>query len=85
MSSSTLGRRKNENRLKTDESERLLRIARLFELAVRVLGEEDAARKWLLAPRAVFGSATPLERASTEVGARQVEDVLGRIEFGVYS
>lgn len=82
---STLARRKKEGRLASDESERLLRVGRLFDLAVGTFGDSAAAQHWLNAPRSVLDGETPLERAETEPGARQVEALLGRLEFGVYS
>ena len=81
----TLTRRKKEGRLQTDESDRLLRIGALFDRAVEVLGGEEAANTWLKSPRAALGSRSPLENADTEPGAREVEDLLGRIEHGVFS
>ena len=53
--------------------------------AVEVMESEDNARQWLTSPQVGLGGAVPLEYAETEVGAREVEDLLGRIEFGVYS
>ena len=53
--------------------------------AVEVMESEENARKWLASPQAGLGGAVPLEYAETEVGAREVEDLLGRIEYGVYS
>lgn len=85
ISSSTIARRKKQQRLTADESERLIRFARLFDLAREVFREDEDARRWLKTRRSALGGETPLQRASTEVGARQVEDLLGRIEYGVYS
>ena len=53
--------------------------------AVEVMESEKDARRWLTSPQFGLGGAVPLEYAETEVGAREVEDLLGRIEFGVYS
>ena len=75
----TLTRRKKEGRLKTDESERVLRLAGLYERAIEVYGDEDLARQWFKG----LGGKTPLDFADTEPGAREVEDMLGRIEDGV--
>lgn len=71
--------------LKPDESERILRIGRLYERACEVLGSPEAARRWLDRPLRALGGVVPLEHADTEPGAREVEDVLGRIEHGVFS
>jgi putative toxin-antitoxin system antitoxin component (TIGR02293 family) len=80
----TLTRRKREGRFKTDESERVLRIARIFERAIEVLGTEDLAKQWFQTPVKGLGGKTPLDFADTEPGAQEVEAMLDRIEDGVY-
>lgn len=80
----TLTRRKSEGRFRPDESERLLRLARLFERAVEVMGSEPSAQKWFQSPVKGLGGKTPLEFADTEPGARAVENMLDRIEDGVF-
>jgi len=79
----TLTRRKKEGRFKTGESERVLRIARIFERAIQVLGGENEARRWFHSPVKGLGNKTPLEFADTEPGAQEVEAMLDRIEDGV--
>ena len=85
ISKATLHRRKAAGRLGPAESDRVLRFARLMGKAVEVMESEQNARQWLAAPQFGLGGAVPLEYAETEVGAREVEDLLGRIEQGVYS
>jgi putative toxin-antitoxin system antitoxin component (TIGR02293 family) len=85
ISKATLHRRKAEGKLDAAESDRVIRFARLMGKAVEVLESEDNARQWLTSPQFGLGGAVPLEYAETEVGAREVEDLLGRIEYGVYS
>ena len=85
ISKATLHRRKAAGRLDTSESDRVVRFARLLGKAVAVLEREEHARQWLGSPQFGLGGAIPLEYARTEVGAREVENLLGRIEFGVYS
>ena len=85
ISKATFHRRKAVGRLDQDESDHVLRFARLMGKAVEVMESEDSARKWLTSPQFGLGGAVPLEYAETEVGAREVEDLLGRIEYGVYS
>lgn len=65
-------------------SERLVRLARLYSRVTDVLSDEDLARQWMQTPREVFGGRTPLELARTELGAREVEDLLLRVEHGVF-
>jgi putative toxin-antitoxin system antitoxin component (TIGR02293 family) len=85
ISKATLHRRKAQGRLGPEESDRVLRFARLMGKAVEVMEGEDVARRWLISPQVGLGGAVPLDYAETEVGAREVEDLLGRIEYGVYS
>jgi putative toxin-antitoxin system antitoxin component (TIGR02293 family) len=81
----TLTRRKQEGRLQLAESERLFRFANLFDKAVEVFGDEDRARRWLKTPLKALAGTSPIEYAGTEIGAREVEDLLGRLEHGVFS
>lgn len=85
ISKATLHRRKNEGRLDQAESDRVVRYARLMGKAIGVMETEENARQWLNSPQMGLGGAVPLEYAETEVGAREVENLLGRIEYGVYS
>ena len=86
ISSRTLARRKGEGRLHPDESDRLIRAARIFELTSELFdGDIDSARKWLTAAQPALGGSTPIEYASTEVGAREVESLIGRLEHGIPS
>jgi putative toxin-antitoxin system antitoxin component (TIGR02293 family) len=80
----TLTRRKSEGRFRPDESERVLRIARLFERAVEVIGSEQGAQQWFQSPVKGLGGKTPLEFADTEPGAQEVASMLDRIEDGVF-
>ena len=80
----TLARRKKEGRLQPDESDRLLRLSRITGLALRLFeGDLEAARTWLKTPHRALGGQVPLRFAATGVGAREVENLLGRLEHGV--
>jgi len=81
----TLARRKKEGRLQPTESERLYRLGTLFEKAILVLGDAGAARVWFNTPAPALDGAAPLHFADTEPGAREVEDLLGRLEHGVFT
>jgi putative toxin-antitoxin system antitoxin component (TIGR02293 family) len=81
----TLDRRKKERRLQAVESDRLYRLAQVAARAVEVLGSPQHAALWLRHPNRALGGAVPLELLDTEVGAKQVGQILGRIEHGVYS
>ena len=85
ISKATLHRRKITGRLDAAESDRVVRFARLLGWAASVMESLDNGRRWLTSPQVGLGGAIPLEYAETEVGAREVENLLGRIEYGVYS
>ncbi len=85
ISSTTLTRRKRSGCLSPEESEHVLRIAHLLDLASRVFDALESAADWLRSENLSLGGRTPLEYADTEIGAREVENLLGRIEYGVYS
>jgi putative toxin-antitoxin system antitoxin component (TIGR02293 family) len=82
---STFARRaRSHTKLKSDESDRIVRVARIAALAIGALGREDGLA-WLHEPNRALGNRIPITLLDTEVGARQVEQVLGRIEHGVVS
>jgi putative toxin-antitoxin system antitoxin component (TIGR02293 family) len=82
----TLARRKRAGRLSGPESERLYRLAGLYEKAVSLFeGDASAARDWLRSPNWGLANVSPLTFAASEIGARAVEDLIGRLEHGVYS
>jgi putative toxin-antitoxin system antitoxin component (TIGR02293 family) len=82
----TLVRRRKEGRLSQAESERLYRLSVVFEKAVELHeGKVDEARHWMSTPKAALAGQTPLEMCATEVGAREVEDLIGLLEYGVFS
>ena len=81
----TLGRRKRAGRLTPAESDRLVRIARLTDMVLALMrGDAAAARRWLNTPQDIFDDETPLHRASTETGGREVEQLIGRLRHGVF-
>jgi putative toxin-antitoxin system antitoxin component (TIGR02293 family) len=81
----TLARRKESNRLDGLESERIVRLADIAAHAVTVLGGTEQATRWLTTPNLALGGVVPLTLLDTDVGTRAVDDVLLRVEHGVYS
>ena len=82
LSLRSLQRRRREGRLARYESDRIYRLARIVALAKSSLGDRDAATRWLKRPNRALGGKAPLAVIDTELGARTVENVLGRIAFG---
>ena len=85
MNPRTLQRRMGEGSLDLSESERLWQLSRLFHRAEEVLESRAGALHWFKNPIAALGWATPMAYARTAVGLRELENILGRIEHGVYS
>ncbi len=82
----TLTRRLSQrSRLTAAESDRTVRLARVYANAVEMIGDQQKAVEWLRTPNRALGGERPLDQLDTEVGAREVEDILGRIAYGVYS
>jgi putative toxin-antitoxin system antitoxin component (TIGR02293 family) len=82
----TLTRRMSQESLLTPaESDRTVRMARIYAQAVEMIGDEHKASAWLNTPNRALGGERPLDQLDTDLGARMVEDVLGRIAYGVYS
>jgi len=80
----TLARRKKVGRMQPDESDRLVRFARVFSRAIELYGGNvDSAQAWMMRPNRALGGASPFEMARTEVGAREVEKLVHQIEHGV--
>lgn len=81
----TLARRRagTERRLSPQESDRVARMAALWTLAVDVWGSVEAAQRFLREPHPLLAGRIPTDVAvETEIGARTVEDVLGRLKYG---
>lgn len=82
LSSRSLQRRRRSGRLARYESDRLYRLARIVALANEFLGDHGKAIRWLKRPNRALGGIAPVEALDTELGARQVENILGRIAYG---
>ena len=82
LSPRSLQRRRRSGRLARYESDRLYRLARIVALANAYLGDHERALRWLKHPNRAFGGLAPVAALDTELGARQVESILGRIAYG---
>ena len=78
-----MARRKTEQRLTAQESDRLARLARILTYATEVFGTEEKASTWLTRPNRILGATAPIDLLDTDLGTQVVETMLGRIEHGV--
>jgi putative toxin-antitoxin system antitoxin component (TIGR02293 family) len=81
----TFARRRKTLQLSPQESDRLYRLAHTFAMAAEVLGSPIKARQWLLSPNRALAGEVPLQWLDTDIGARQVEEVLLRLSYGMFS
>jgi len=81
----TLMRMQTKERIPADEGDKIYRLAYVVAAATKALGDRDKARKWLRRPNRALGGVIPLSLLGTQPGLQQVEQVLGRIEYGEYS
>jgi putative toxin-antitoxin system antitoxin component (TIGR02293 family) len=82
LSPRSLQRHRRTGRLASYESDRLYRLARIVALANEYLGDRERAIRWLKHPNRALGGLAPVAAIDTELGARQVENILGRIAYG---
>jgi putative toxin-antitoxin system antitoxin component (TIGR02293 family) len=75
--------KRRRERLSPAESERTERLARVVATAEDVWQDRDQARRFLTTPHPEIGGRTPLDAARTELGARQAEEVMARIVYGL--
>jgi putative toxin-antitoxin system antitoxin component (TIGR02293 family) len=86
ISERTLSRRAtSKSRLTAAESDRMVRLARIIALAKETLGDMEKASRWLQTSNRALEGDRPIDRLDTDIGVRTVEQVLGRIEYGLYS
>jgi putative toxin-antitoxin system antitoxin component (TIGR02293 family) len=77
-------RRERKEPLNIDESDRLARVARIFNLTVEVFGNVNSAREWLVTPFDQFNGKSALNLLRTGAGGGLVEETLHRIDEGAF-
>lgn len=79
----TLSHRRKIGTLTTEQSDRLIRAARVIAEAEETFGSQEKAGKWLRRPTTALGGEKPIALLDTTEGAAQVEALLGRIAHGI--
>jgi putative toxin-antitoxin system antitoxin component (TIGR02293 family) len=75
-------RQEKNERLTVEESDRLVRLARIQALAEDMFGDSTRANRWLREPLGELSGKPPLELAQTEAGGRVIEQILAKIDWG---
>ena len=68
--------------LTIEESDRLVRMTRIQALAEDVFGDAEKANRWLREGLGILSGKSPLEVAQTDSGARVIEQILAKIDWG---
>ena len=84
-SARTLSRLKADQNIPQQAAEVTISLMRAYKRATEIFGSEENAVKWLKTTNSVLGGITPVQALSSRFGAEEVMDILGRIEYGVYS
>lgn len=79
----TLRSKGEAGRLSVEQSERAVRIGRVYARAAEVFGDRERATAWLERPSPAFEGRSPAEWLGNEAGARYIEEILGRLEHGI--
>jgi len=75
--------KRRHTHLSPEESERTERIARVIATAIDVWEDREKAKIFLISPHPFFNNRPPLKVAFTELGARQVEELLWGMFYGL--
>jgi putative toxin-antitoxin system antitoxin component (TIGR02293 family) len=70
--------------LTAEQGEKLWKYVEILERATALLGGKAEAETWLSTPATALDGRAPLELLSTQVGAEEVDRLLGRLEYGLY-
>jgi putative toxin-antitoxin system antitoxin component (TIGR02293 family) len=85
VSERQLSRYNKNHVLRKDISSHLIQLVELFERGFEVFGEENKFKIWIRSEIRALGNVKPIEILDTPIGIEMVKDILGRIEYGVYS
>jgi putative toxin-antitoxin system antitoxin component (TIGR02293 family) len=85
VSDRNLRRYAANEKLNTEQSERLVEIARLYSKGEEVFGSMDAFKEWMSADILALGNQKPKSLLDTSLGIDLLMKELGRIEYGVFS
>ncbi|HEV7781165.1 MAG TPA: antitoxin Xre/MbcA/ParS toxin-binding domain-containing protein [Chitinophagaceae bacterium] len=85
VSVKTMERKKPNEKLDKKTSSHALEVAKIFQHAFEVFGNEEKAKLWINRENQALNNNKPVDLFDTLTGLNMVNDVLGRIEEGVYS
>lgn len=81
----TLINKKGDDTFSDQISERIVALADLYSYGYEVFGDNSNFHSWMFAPNQALGGLTPFSIIDNQYGRQEVHNLLGRIEYGVYS
>ncbi|HJV19398.1 MAG TPA: antitoxin Xre/MbcA/ParS toxin-binding domain-containing protein [Sediminibacterium sp.] len=81
----TLINKKGTERFSRDLSERILSLADIYSYGYKVFEAVDAFNEWVDTPNAALGGKKPFDLLNNQFGREEIKNLIGRIEYGVYS
>lgn len=85
LSVKTIERKKSDDRLDKRTSSHIIEITKVVAHAFSVFDDEEKVQKWLSAPNQALNNFKPIDLFDTPTGLNMVDQVLGRIEEGIFS
>jgi len=85
VSERTLRRYDDKSNLNIEQSERIIELNNLYQFGIEVLGSLDNFKIWINSPILALGQQKPKEFLDTSLGITMLKNILGRIQYGVYS
>lgn len=78
-------RRRRREHLSGEESDRVVRLAHALASAERTFGDRERAWRWLRKANRALGGQRPIDLLATETGARAIEELLVRLDEGMFA
>ena len=85
VTKATLHNKKGNEKFNANVSERILLLADIYAYGIEVFGTKERFNSWLISNILALGGKKPIERLNTTLGMQEVKQILGRIDYGVYS
>jgi putative toxin-antitoxin system antitoxin component (TIGR02293 family) len=81
----TLINKKGEQKFSSALSERMIGLADIYSYGYAVFEDEAKFNQWMFRPNQALGGKSPYDVIDNQFGREEVKNIIGRIEYGVYS
>ena len=81
----TLINKKKQEKFNASLSERIVGLADLYDYGFKVFDDKEKFNRWMIAPNKALGGKAPFDIINSQFGREEVKNILGRIQYGVYS